>query len=87
MSTSNNHNVYTFPRAEGEEVRIGIREYKNQRYLDLRIWFQASAQEEFRPTKKGICLDLGQMPHLTRGVQELSQAVEKFRRKNYSSVH
>ena len=77
-STNNqNHFVYSFPRADGEEVRIGIRDYQNHRYLDLRIWYQAEGEEQFRPTRKGLSLNFDQFTHLNRGIQELSKAVER----------
>lgn len=42
----------------GEQKRLGIRQtyHKGILYLDVRIWLKKHAEDEFFPTRKGICL-------------------------------
>src|SRR5512140_1220067 len=81
MDTHNQDNpqpLYTFQRTPQEEVRFSIREYENQIYMDIRIWFRPQgATEEFVPTRKGILLKLDQVDHLRRGVNDLTRAASE----------
>ncbi len=65
--------LYSFPKNEEEEVRFSIREYKDRRYLDLRIWFRTK-EGEYRPTKKGLTLSLGLLGEVMRGIEKVSEA-------------
>lgn len=75
-----NQIAYAFPRGEGEQVQLSIREFENRHYLDVRIWFLPKNEQEYKPTKKGLLLDLKQINNLNKGVQELSKAVYQFQK-------
>jgi len=64
--------LYSFPKNEEEEVRFSIREYKDRRYLDLRIWFRTK-EGEYHPTKKGLTLSLELLPEVVRGLEKIAE--------------
>ena len=74
-----NHFVYSFPRLEGEEIRLTIREYQKRLYVDLRVWFQPPDGPELRPTRKGLWIKLSQLHELEKGVSELIQAAAQLK--------
>ncbi|MBI1977654.1 MAG: transcriptional coactivator p15/PC4 family protein [Candidatus Omnitrophica bacterium] len=60
--------LYHFGRGKNESVHMTLREYKQRRYIDLRIFFKPKDGNEMLPTKKGIMLGLDLLPELKRGV-------------------
>ena len=60
--------LYQFPRNQDEAVYFRLREYKERRYLDLRVFFQPSDGGEMRPTKKGVSLAVELLPELKKGI-------------------
>ena len=63
-----NQLVYQFPRNPNEEVCISIREYKQRKYIDLRIFYRQEGSDELRPTKKGLTVGLQFFPELKKGL-------------------
>ena len=63
-----NQTLYHFTRGNGEQVCFTLREYKQRKYLDLRIFFRPKNEDEMRPTKKGITLALELFPELKKGI-------------------
>ena len=67
--------VHSFRKNESEEVRICLREYKDRSYVDLRIFFEETETGEFKPTKKGLTLDVAFLTELKRGIEKAEQKV------------
>lgn len=66
--------VYSFQKNPEEEIRFSLREYKDRRYLDLRLWFQPSNGGDYRPTKKGLTLSVEHLPELKKGLERAAKA-------------
>jgi len=66
--------VYEFQRNKGEKVCVSIGEYREKRYIDLRVFFSDPGSGELKPTKKGITLESTLLPQLRRAVM----ACEKY---------
>lgn len=60
--------VYEFQRNQDETVYFTLREYKQRKYIDLRVFFRPKDGGEMHPTKKGITLQLELLPELKKGV-------------------
>lgn len=60
--------LYHFQRSRDEFVYLRLREYKEKKYLDLRIFYQPKDGDEHRPTTKGITLALELLPELKKGI-------------------
>ena len=77
-----NQIIYQFHRNENEQVCFSFREYKDRKYIDLRVFFKPLDAQEIRPTKKGITLALQYLPELKKGIavcekKLLNEATEK----------
>lgn len=66
--------VSTFKRNATEEVRIGVKEFRGKRYIDLRIYYMDD-KGDWKPTKKGISLNTEFMPELKQAVLSLEKAL------------
>ena len=63
-----NQVIYQFPRNSDEKVYVSLREYKERKYLDLRIFFRPKEGGDLRPTKKGVTMGLELLPELKKAV-------------------
>jgi len=67
--------VHSFRKNESEEVRISLRGYKDRTYLDLRLFYEDGDSGEYRPTRKGLTLDVAFLTELKRGIEKAEQKV------------
>jgi len=70
--------VHSFQRNPEEEVRFCVREYKERRYIDVRLWFLPANGEEFRPTKKGITLSLEYLAEIKKGLERVGKVASEM---------
>ena len=62
--------VYTIQRNDGQEVRITLREYKGNQYVDIRMFFQPKEGGDMIPTKKGITMPVAYLGELRKALKE-----------------
>ncbi len=65
--------VNEFRRSNGDAVRIGTREFKGRKYFEIRQWFQDNKSQKMIPTKKGIILNINELPTLMSGLCEVAE--------------
>jgi hypothetical protein len=70
--------IHSFQKNQEEEIRFSLKEYKERRYLDIRLWFVSPNDGEYRPTKKGITLSLDHLAEIKRGLERTSKAVSEL---------
>lgn len=46
----------TIPRGTTEQLQIALSEFKDKKYLDLRIFYTTDSGETWLPTKKGVTI-------------------------------
>ena len=63
-----NQVIYQFTRNQDETVYISLRNYKNKKYLDFRVYFQPKDSEDMHPTKKGLTLGVEYLAELKKGI-------------------
>ena len=58
-----------------EIIRIEVSEYKGRELINIRIWYQAidsnSGDLVFKPTQKGVTLNISEFEELKEGVEKL----------------
>jgi hypothetical protein len=58
-----------------EIIRIEVSEYKGRDLINIRIWYQtvdsASGELVFKPTQKGVTLNISEFDELKDGVEKL----------------
>ena len=60
--------LYQFNRGNDEVVQFRFSEYKQRKYIDLRVFFRLKNEDELRPTKKGITVALDHFSELKKGI-------------------
>ena len=66
-----------------ERIRIALRTYEKSQFLDIRNFYDGLGKEtEFRPTKKGIAVQLLFLPELKKGIEEAIEKAESWSVEN-----
>ena len=72
---SNNGLIGAFEKNASENVRVAFKEFSGELYLDIRIYTKCSSQQQYVPTKKGVCIaanKVGQLKDLLERADEFS---------------
>ena len=68
-----NHILHQFPRNRTEIVCTSLRDYKQRKYIDLRIFYRPENSSEIKPTKKGITLGVEFLPQLKKALETIEK--------------
>ncbi|MDE1921575.1 MAG: transcriptional coactivator p15/PC4 family protein [Candidatus Omnitrophica bacterium] len=56
--------VAVFPKNKFQEVHVGVREFKGNDLVDIRIWTVAQGADQMVPTAKGVSINVHLLPKL-----------------------
>ena len=70
--------VSVFPKNKFQEVHVGIREFKGNDLVDIRIWTISQGADQMVPTAKGVTINVHLVPQLLKALTE----TEKVLREN-----
>ncbi len=61
-----------FHKRSTELVEVHITEFRNQEYVDVRIWTlpNPADSKDWQPTKKGVCINIDLLPRLIAALQK-----------------
>ena len=69
--------VLVFPKNKFQEVRIGIREFKGNDLVDIRIWTIAQGVDQMVPTAKGVTINIHLLPQLLKALQDTEKILKE----------
>jgi len=69
--------VAVFPKNKFQEVRVGIREFKGNDLLDIRIWTNAQGVDQMVPTAKGVTVNIHLLPQLLKALQDAEKILKE----------
>ena len=69
--------VAVFPKNKFQEVRVGIREFKGNDLVDIRIWTNAQGVDQMVPTAKGVTVNVHLVPQLLKSLQETEKILKE----------
>jgi hypothetical protein len=70
--------AHEFNKNPAELVRVSLVEFKGKRYVDLRLYYDASESEipDWKPSKKGICLSVDLLDELKEAIGKAEACAE-----------
>jgi hypothetical protein len=68
--------IYEFDRNSIEKVRISLEEFKGKKLIHIRIFEDYKDGKGYRPTTKGIAIDVRLSSELRKGIDRLFAKVE-----------
>lgn len=69
--------VAKFQKNAVSEIRIALKEWKEKKYIDLRVFTLSNSGEQV-PTKKGVSVPIEKWNDLKSGILLLEEAIKKF---------
>jgi len=78
MTPSKSKTVSEFAKNPVELIRLTLTEFKGKRYIDFRLYYDASETEtpDWRPSKKGLCLSVDLLDDLKEAIDKVEACVE-----------
>ena len=71
--------VAVFPKNKFQEVHVGIREFKGNDLVDIRIWTNAQGVSHMVPTAKGVTVNVHLLPQLIKALQDTEKILKESR--------
>lgn len=68
--------IYEFDRNSIEKVRILLEEFKGKKLIHIRIFEDYKDGKGYRPTTKGVAIDVSLASELRKGIDRLFARVE-----------
>lgn len=56
-----------------EIIRVEVSEFKGKELINLRIWFQSNPEAPYRPTQKGVALDVSRYEDLKLAIEKVGE--------------
>ena len=69
--------VAVFPKNKFQEVHVGIREFKGNDLVDIRIWTNAQGADQMVPTAKGVTINVHLLPQLLKALQDAEKILKE----------
>ncbi len=69
--------VSVFQKNKFQEVRVGIREFKGNDLVDIRIWTLTQGSEDLVPTAKGVSINVSLLPDLMKALQNAEKILKE----------
>jgi len=68
--------ILVFPKNKFQEVRVGIREFKGNDLVDIRIWTNAQGADQMVPTAKGVTINIHLLPQLLKALSDTEKILK-----------
>ena len=69
--------VTVFKKNKFQEIRVGIREFKGNDLIDIRIWTMTQGSEDMVPTAKGVSLNINLLSDLKKSIEEVERVLKE----------
>ena len=69
--------VATFQKNKFQQVRVGIREFKGNDLVDIRVFTQIQGGDHMVATAKGISVNVHLLPELKKALEETEKILKE----------
>jgi len=69
--------VSVFSKNKFQEVHVGIREFKGNDLVDIRIWTIAQGADQMVPTAKGVTINVHLLPQLIKALGDAEKVLKE----------
>jgi hypothetical protein len=69
--------VAVFTKNKFQEVRVGVREFKGNNLVDIRIWTQTQGSTDMVATAKGVAINVALLPELLKALKEAETVLKE----------
>ena len=69
--------VASFQKNKFQEIRVGIREFKGNDLVDIRVWTQLQGGDHMVATAKGVSINIHLLPELKKALAEAERILKE----------
>ncbi len=69
--------VATFQKNKFQQVHVGIREFKGNDLVDIRVFTQLQGSDHMVATAKGISINVHLLPELRKALEEVGRILKE----------
>lgn len=71
--------VKAFAKNKFQEIRVGVKEFRGNDLVDIRVWTQTQFSQDKVPTTKGVSFNVSLFPEFKDAVLKLEDALKENR--------
>jgi len=69
--------ITTFKKNKFQEIRVGVREFKGNDLVDIRVWTMTQGSDSMVPTAKGVSLNINLLSELRKAIDEVEKVLQE----------
>ena len=69
--------ITTFKKNKFQEIRVGVREFKGNDLIDIRVWTMTQGSNEMVPTAKGVSFNINLLSELKKSLAEVEKVLQE----------
>ena len=69
--------VAAFQKNKFQQIHVGIREFKGNDLVDIRVWTQVQGGDHTVATAKGVSMNVHLLPQLIKSLQETERILKE----------
>ncbi len=69
--------VAKFQKNKFQQVHVGIREFKGNDLVDIRVWTQVQGSDHMVATAKGVSINVHLLPELKKALEKVEKVLQE----------
>jgi hypothetical protein len=69
--------VASFQKNKFQQIHVGIREFKGNDLVDIRVWTQVQGGDHMVATAKGVSMNVHLLPELRKALDEVEKILKE----------
>jgi hypothetical protein len=69
--------IAMFQKNKFQQIHIGIREFKGNDLIDIRVWTQVQGGEQMVATAKGVSMNINLLADLKKAIEQVEKILKE----------
>ena len=69
--------VASFQKNKFQQIHVGIREFKGNDLVDIRVWTQVQGNDHMVATTKGVSINVHLLPELKKALDDVEKILKE----------
>lgn len=69
--------IATFQKNKFQQIHVGVREFKGNDLIDIRVWTQVQGGDHMVATAKGVSMNIHLVPELRKALEQVEATLKQ----------
>ena len=69
--------VASFQKNKFQQIHVGVREFKGNDLIDIRVWTQVQGGDHMVATAKGVSMNVHLLPELRKALEDVEKILKE----------